>query len=377
VDYPIYKFISHKDNLYAAFYGAGIFKTSDEGKNWTACHTGLSNFLARDLVLMGNTLFVGTNRGGVFKSTDEGATWQMANDSLLNKDIWALFVVQQRLFAGTANGLFYTDNEGGTWQKAALPPPKAHHQIIFSLAAKGNHLLAGTNSHVYLSKDVGLTWEQIKVPTEFDIMTIGVQGDTWLLGTSAEGIIASEDGVNWEFWNKQSNNTRSLVLVEENIILASSLQGVMRINKGVNGSENINAFNEGLSNAAIKSIGYHQKKLYAGTYKQGIWRYDLPQSELISPSVTTQKHLSKVHLYPNPTSNGMVTIAYELTQDLPTRIDLFDSFGKQIAQISPLTEQYKGHHQISYDMNGITDGIYYFHIQIGTQKISKQVVVVR
>jgi len=63
IDYPIYKFVTHNDHLYAAFYGAGIYKTDDEGETWQPCHNGLTNFLARDVVVAGDNLFVGTRRG--------------------------------------------------------------------------------------------------------------------------------------------------------------------------------------------------------------------------------------------------------------------------------------------------------------------------
>ena len=104
-DYPVYKFVSHNDHLYAAFYGAGVYKTTDEGDNWIACHAGLSDFLARDLVVDGNHLFLGTNKGGIFKSSDRGQSWQSANDTLLHRNIWSLLVANNRLFAGTAKAL--------------------------------------------------------------------------------------------------------------------------------------------------------------------------------------------------------------------------------------------------------------------------------
>jgi len=226
VDYPIYKFVSVEDHLYAAFYGAGVYKTADEGETWLPCHTGLSNFLARDLVVVGAHLFVGTNNGGVFKSADNGASWQAVNDDILPKDIWALASVDNRLFAGTSKGLFYTDNEGQTWQKADLPRPKAQHQIIFSLGTNGRSILAGSNSAVYLSEDFGVTWTVVRVPTKLDVMTIQVQYNTWLLGTSGEGILFSEDGSNWKVWNAAAGNTRSLLLTENSLILGLAGQAL-------------------------------------------------------------------------------------------------------------------------------------------------------
>lgn len=383
IDYPIYKFVSHADNLYAAMYGAGVYKTADEGENWTACHNGLSNFLARDLVVLDNILFVGTNRGGVFKSSNGGESWTLANDETLSKNIWSLLADGDRLFAGTSRGLYFTDNGGMGWQKAALPKANAHHQIIFSLGIKGRAIIAGSNSHIYLSEDFGETWEQIEVPTKLDIMTIRVQNDLWLLGTSGEGILSSADGRDWQFWNKETGNTRSMILTDNSLVLGLSGQGVVSVgNSADGGEEEINNLNTGFTNAAInspsiRSVGYHQGKLYAGTYKQGIWRYDVPKAEFIPPITTSRKVWKDVSIFPNPTTDGIVTLAYELTENTKTQIELFDTFGKSIAQIAPPSEQYKGVYQVNYDMSSLSGGTYYFHLQLGERSITKSVVLMK
>ncbi len=373
LDYPIYQFVSHDDNLFAALYGAGVFKTADEGENWIPCHNGLSNFLARDLVVSGDNLFVGTNKGGVFKSSNNGESWQAVNDAVLHKNIWSLLATESRLFAGTAKGIFFTDDEGSTWQKANLPRPEAHHQMIFSFGVNGRSILAGSNSHVYLSEDMGETWEQIKVPTGLDVMTIKVQNGSWLLGTSGEGILSSVDGRNWKVWNQEAGNTRSLILVENNLVLGLAVGGVV----DVAADQSQTNLNEGFTDPSIKSLGYHDGKLYAGTYKKGIWRYDIPKTDFTPLPTNNRKVRKTVNVFPNPTTDGIITITYELETTANTYIELFDAFGKSIAQISPLSEQYKGFHQVSYDMNGLTGGTYYFHLQLGDRKVTKPIVLIK
>lgn len=388
LDYPIYKFVSHADNLYAAMYGAGVYKTSDEGENWIACHDGLSNFLARDLVVSGNTLFVGTNRGGVFKSSDDGASWASANDDIVSKDVWSLLAASDRLFAGTSSGLFFTDNDGATWQKATLPKTNAHHQIIFSLGIKGRTIIAGSNSHIYMSEDFGATWEQIDLPTKLDIMTIRVQNDLWLLGTSGEGILFSADGRDWQFWktpiaNKETGNTRSMILADNSLVLGLSGQGVVSVEDGLDGGEqSISNLNTGFTNLAtgnpsIRSVGYHQGKLYAGTYKQGIWRYDIPKVDFIPPVANSRRAWQDASVFPNPTTDGTVTLAYELEGNSKTQVELFDAYGKRIALVLPFSEQYKGIHQVNYDMSGLSGGTYYFHLQLGERSITKSIVLMK
>jgi len=371
IDYPIYKFVTHDNYLYAAFYGAGVYKTADEGETWLPCHNGLTNFLARDVVVAGDNLFVGTNGGGIFKSTDNGDTWSAVNDEL-NQDIWSLLAINNRLFAGTTKGLFYSDDSGNTWQAITLPLPKGYQQIIFSLGTKDGHILAGSNSHVYLSEDRGETWKRFKVPTNLDINTITIQNNLWLLGTSGDGIISSQDGKDWNFWNKQTGNTRSLVLVKENVVLGAAIHGVLSIGNDLNAV----GFNEGFTSPAIRSVGYHDGKLYAGTFRQGIWRYDIPKGDVL-PSTTTYRSTKAVNIYPNPVDNAWVTLTYNLAENTTAQIHLFDAFGKNIAQIAPLSEQYKGVHQVSYDMNGLGAGTYYVHLQLGEELVTKSIVLIK
>ena len=273
------------------------------------------------------------------------------------------------MFCGQcAKGLFITDNQGANWQKATLPRAKSHHQIIFSLGVKGRSILAGSNSYVYLSDDFGLTWEQIKVPTNLDIMTISVQNDLWLLGTSGDGILASADGRNWKIWNKEAGNTRSLLLVENSLILGLSSQGVVKDSVSMN---------EGLTNPAIRSLGYHNGKLYAGTYQKGVWRYDIPKTNFIPPSTTSRQVWKGVNIYPNPVSDGLVTVAYKLEELSDVSIQLYDAFGKLISDILHSPEQSKGFHEVNHNMNDLTGGTYYFHIQIGDLRMTKPIILIK
>jgi hypothetical protein len=57
--------------LYAGTEGAGVFKTTDGGENWTAINTGLTGTFVHALAIdpkTPTTLYAGTCGGGVFAS---------------------------------------------------------------------------------------------------------------------------------------------------------------------------------------------------------------------------------------------------------------------------------------------------------------------
>ena len=72
---------SSSGTIYAATYGAGVFKTSDGGSNWTGCDTtNMTNLNVVSLSIDPNgKLYAGTE-AGVFVSADGCSTWtEMSN----------------------------------------------------------------------------------------------------------------------------------------------------------------------------------------------------------------------------------------------------------------------------------------------------------
>jgi photosystem II stability/assembly factor-like uncharacterized protein len=67
-----------------------------------------------DLTVLGTNLFAGTD-SSVFRTTDNGRSWSAIKNGLANNDVMALAVSNANLFAGTAGGVFRTTDSGGSW----------------------------------------------------------------------------------------------------------------------------------------------------------------------------------------------------------------------------------------------------------------------
>lgn len=108
----IYTLSSSGINLYAGGYtfgiGGGVFKTTNNGQNWS-----------NPLTIGGNSItsydnFVYTGGGsstGVYKSTNYGENWTQT--SLNNNSIHALALYQGNIFAG--GGFWVSTNQGTSW----------------------------------------------------------------------------------------------------------------------------------------------------------------------------------------------------------------------------------------------------------------------
>ena len=112
-------------------------------------------------------LFAGTNRGGIFRSTDGGDTWVSANEGLRvyeNNMLPVIFALTQKentLYAGTNDGLFYSVDNGASWQQLAHFPDEMIG--ISGIAFIGDALYIGrhTEKGVFFSNDNGKSWTQV------------------------------------------------------------------------------------------------------------------------------------------------------------------------------------------------------------------------
>ena len=101
----VYSFAVSGTNLFAGTYNSGVFLSTNNGTNWSAVNTGLTNTDVNALAVSGTNLFAGTS-GGVFLSTDNGSSWTGASTGLTNTTVHALAVVGTNLFAGTLSGVW-------------------------------------------------------------------------------------------------------------------------------------------------------------------------------------------------------------------------------------------------------------------------------
>jgi len=111
--------------LYLGTYGAGVFRSSDQGNSWTQRISGLDNTFIQSLAVdpqNSNILYAGTYAGGVYKSTDAGANWFASTGNLTDSHVvYDIEIDPQNphivYFAGriknTLIGVVYKSTNGG------------------------------------------------------------------------------------------------------------------------------------------------------------------------------------------------------------------------------------------------------------------------
>ncbi|MGH9838263.1 MAG: IPT/TIG domain-containing protein [Blastocatellia bacterium] len=156
--------VSTGTNIFVLSTYNGIYRSSDQGKSWTPVEylTGIIN--AVTLGVNGSTLFTSvsvrlTSPGlpTVYRSTDQGKSWTPANKGLGRSVPVAFAAIGSNTFAAASEGVFVTSNDGDSWTAAnnGLPEKTA----LTSLVVSGSKLFAGTSGRgVYVSTDNGQNW---------------------------------------------------------------------------------------------------------------------------------------------------------------------------------------------------------------------------
>jgi hypothetical protein len=171
-----------------------VFRSANKGLSWEMTNLKTKNL--RALAASATSVFAGSAEDGVFRSTDNGKNWTKVNQGLADLSVWSLAISGQNVLAGTVeHGVFISKDGGLSWATTNLK-----HERVDSLAANGATVLAGTEGDgVWISTDAGLTWKDITkgIPDVY-ILAVGFKGATIFAASLEKGIYLSTDnGVVW------------------------------------------------------------------------------------------------------------------------------------------------------------------------------------
>ncbi len=153
--------------LWAASFGAGVYRSLDNGSTWTAYRTGLTNTYVRSLAVSPHhpdSLFCGTN-DGVYLSVDAGVTWTLVRST--NSSVRSIAIHPVRtgvIYAATyGSGIYKSLNGGKNWSTINLGLVNTNVRDVELLPLQPDTLFAatGTGGGVHRSFNGGLTWAQV------------------------------------------------------------------------------------------------------------------------------------------------------------------------------------------------------------------------
>jgi hypothetical protein len=265
-------------------YYSGIFKSTDNGSNWTKTTLPgtTTNYQVLSMMNVGSIVYAGNNTspssGGVFKSTDNGQTWTATGT--IGKPVYALGANTTYIYAGTSNdGMRRSSNGGTTWTTINSGLPSIGEKSIRAMSVNGSTIHIGNSRGVFISTNDGTNWAAanggLGSPGYISVRTLVVKGDTIVAGSYAGIIRSTNKGVTWSSITSAYGNINALLLDGATIYVGSSL-GVFVSNDWGDTWNSLNATFQSIPE--VYSLYKLNNKLFAGTYGQSVWQYPLAQA---------------------------------------------------------------------------------------------------
>jgi photosystem II stability/assembly factor-like uncharacterized protein len=203
--------INYLDYIFAGTAGNGIYRSTDNGGNWTQINLSNNNVysLATDSV---GALFAGTGAGKIFRSTDNGFNWSQVYASPISSN-------NVRCLTNKANNVFYagldtggiiiTTDNGTTWTQSNFTVSNVN-AIIFNT---WGYIFIGTGKNgVYESTDNGASWVQINSGLfNTQINTLVFDNDNYLYcGTNGSSVYRTSQPIGIQNISKEIPSSFSL-----------------------------------------------------------------------------------------------------------------------------------------------------------------------
>jgi len=272
----ILAFAASGNNVFAGAVN-GVFRSTDQGQSWTAANSGLPGGTIGALAVSGANLFVAINtpeglgRGRVFRSGDQGQSWTEAGAGLSGTIIRGIAVSGADLYAGGNFGqVFRSTDQGQNWAPASSGLPSTS---IEDLAASGGNIFAATISNgVYRSTNQGQSWTAVNTGlTQMVTNALATSGGNLFVGT-VRGVFRSTDqGQNWTAVDASLPSVQiiSITASGDQVLAGAFGGGVFR---SANRGDNWAAVNTGLIATEVTSFAMSSANLFAGVDPGGVFR---------------------------------------------------------------------------------------------------------
>ena len=233
---------------------------------------------------------------------------------------------------------------------------------IYSIAAGGNTLYAGTYNGVFYSTDNAVTWNQTSLNNE-SVNALMVNGTTITAGVSFNGVyISTNSGTNWTQTSLNDKDVYSLAQSSNYIFAGTYGFGIFMSSD--NGQTWI-PINQNLGEQYVTVLMVSGNDLYAGTGANALWKRSIAEIigiNQISSNVPSDFNLKQN--YPNP-FNPVTKIKYDILKSGIVKMSVYDLSGKVVRvlfneHLSP------GTYETSFDGSGFSSGVYFYKLESGS-----------
>jgi photosystem II stability/assembly factor-like uncharacterized protein len=219
----------------------------------------------------GTTLFAGTNNGGVYRSMNNGDEWTAINTGLGDYSITSIFQRGELIFAGTQTGLYRSENNGSTWSFIA---DSLVIGVPISFTSQGEAVIVHSNKGLLRSLDKGNTWTKIQVPgKDNQVACIAVMDDDIYLSLLQAGIYKSKDnGLTWAIADTSYNYVSWLFVHGGTVIGTMAGYGYGKVIKSDDRGASWTEIGKGLPASPLSRVVSDGAILYAIIVNYGLYQ---------------------------------------------------------------------------------------------------------
>ncbi len=124
-----------------------LYRYSDSGKRKDALVFSTKGDTVNSIAFNNKGhIFIGTQPGGVYRSTDNGNNWTSVNKGLINLSVQSLVISPSgEIFAGTQDGVFNSTDNGDSWTEVSLG--LTDRNVLSFVISPDGFIYAGTNAN--------------------------------------------------------------------------------------------------------------------------------------------------------------------------------------------------------------------------------------
>ena len=369
--------ISNLGVIYAGTSTGDVYKSIDNGANWTSSNIGAALNIADIEIANNGYLFLSTTQNGVYRSTNEGLSWQQLP---MTAGIEARDVESKSgtIFVSTKdNGLGKSTDNGDTWAGASGSVPESNVGA-FTITNNGTLLLGVKGSNgLYRSTDDGASWTHTNFPMNFRVYSLTVASNNIFAGTAEylDGIYKSvDDGATWQ---KLSNASASYEYYSNGIFTSDGKLLIGVLNTGIYGSTDLGntwqLFNNGLTSLYGFVLAQAPNGTIYATSGDGVFKSTGTTNIGNDGTVINSYRLEQN--YPNP-FNPSTTINYNLPVQQHVSLKVYDVLGNEIATLINV-EQNAGSHSIDFNASQLGSGVYFYRLETGNFAETKSMILIK
>ncbi|MFH1049990.1 MAG: T9SS type A sorting domain-containing protein [bacterium] len=255
---------------------SAVAKSQNDGNNWNLSINGLSSIIDVYAIIQANNdnVLIGTDKG-IYKSSDNGQNWTSADNNPGKVNCFAKSSDGLVILAGSDNGIWGSTNNGDTWvsQSSGMP---ANTKVISLAYHKDGYFIAGTETAgLFQSHPSTKIWSAYN--TGLEAMKIRAVATSQLgefyCGTNFAFYKSPDNSSGWTSYNSGlglRTINRFASLANRADVLAATDLGIYRT---TNSGDSWNQLNQGLGDfldvAAI--VAARNGTLFAGTKGDGLY----------------------------------------------------------------------------------------------------------